>query len=153
MEEERRAIEALTPLLEEKGYTLYEVKYRLSKEGPKLEVIVDRDEPISLDDIVNLSDFVSQRLDESDPIQGPYTLDLSSAGAEKTIPLEKLEKAIGKYVHLHLSHPVSGENILEGTLKAIEGGDIILALKAKGKKKDVRFPQKDVDQARYAIEF
>ena len=153
MEEEKRAIKALESPLKEKGYTLYEVKFRQSKEGPKLEVIVDRDDPISLEDIVSLSDFVSQALDEEDPIQGPYTLDLSSAGAEKKIPLDSLEKAVGKYVHLHLSHPYNGENILEGTLKAIEEDHIILTLKVKGRKKDVSFPKKDVDDARYAIEF
>ncbi|MBP5216206.1 MAG: hypothetical protein J6038_00035 [Bacilli bacterium] len=153
MEEERRAKEALEALLPEKGYRLYEVHYRLAKEGPKLEVVVDRDEPISLEDIVSLSDFVSQKLDEADPIQGPYTLDLSSAGAEKSIPLDQLEKAIGKYVNLHLSHPYRGENILEGTLTAIQEGNVTLLIKAKGKKKEAIFPEKDIDKARYAIEF
>ena len=74
MEEEKRAIKALEGPLKEKGYTLYEVKFRQSKEGPKLEVIVDRDDPISLEDIVSLSDFVSRALDEEDPIQGDLLL-------------------------------------------------------------------------------
>ena len=91
MEEERKVREVLESRLKEKGYTLEGVRYYLSKEGPKLELVVDRDDPISLDDIVALSDFISPILDENDPIAGAYTLDISSLGAEKPIALEKLD--------------------------------------------------------------
>ena len=137
----------------EKGFTLENVRYYLSKEGPKLELTVDRVEPISLDDIVNLSDFISAILDETDPIRGAYTLDISSAGAEKPIALEKLDQYDGRYVNLHLSHPVNGENILEGTLQVVDGETLGLTFFIKGRKKDVTFPKKDVDKARLAIKF
>ena len=125
MEEERKVREVLESRLKEKGYTLEGVRYYLSKEGPKLELVVDRDDPISLDDIVALSDFI----------------------------LEKLANYDGRYVHLHLSHPVQGENILEGTLKVVDEETLGLTFFIKGRKKDVTFPKKDVDSARLAIKF
>jgi ribosome maturation factor RimP len=153
MEEERKVREVLESRLKEKGYTLEGVRYYLSKEGPKLELVVDRDDPISLDDIVALSDFISPILDENDPIAGAYTLDISSLGAEKPIALGKLANYDGRYVHLHLSHPVQGENILEGTLKVVDEETLGLTFFIKGRKKDVTFPKKDVDSARLAIKF
>lgn len=153
MEEERKIREVLEARLNERGYSLEGVRYYLSKEGPKLELVVDRDDPISLDDIVTLSDFISPILDENDPIAGAYTLDISSLGAEKPIALEKLASYDGRYVHLHLSHPVGGENILEGTLKVVDEETLGLTFFIKGRKKDVTFPKKDVDAARLAIKF
>ena len=151
--EEKKAKEALETPLKEKGYDLYSLRFLSSAEGPKLEVVVDRPEPISLDDIVALSDFVSAALDEADPIAGPYTLDLSSAGAEKEIALARLPEYVGRYVHLHLSTPYQGENILEGDLVSTENGQCALTITNKGRKKQAIFPLQDVDAARLAIKF
>ncbi len=153
MEEENKIASLLQQPLKEKGFDLYSVVYHNSSEGMKLEVVVDRVEPIGLEDIVSLSGFISDLLDESDPIQGAYTLDVSSLGAEKPIALDKLPLYIGKYVNLHLSHPYKGENILEGTLEKIEEGNLTLFYRAKGKLVQATFPEKDVDKARLAIKF
>lgn len=153
MEEENKIASLLQQPLKEKGFDLYSVVYHNSSEGMKLEVVVDRVEPIGLEDIVSLSGFISDLLDESDPIQGAYTLDVSSLGAEKPIALDKLPLYIGKYVNLHLSHPYKGENILEGTLEKIEEGNLTLSYRAKGKFVQATFPEKDVDKARLAIKF
>lgn len=141
----------LSKPLKEKGYSLYDVKFKRAKESI-LEVIVDRPEPIGLDDIVELSGFVSALLDEADPIEGAYTLDLSSAGAEKRIALDDLPSYVGRYVHLHLTHPVKGENILEGTLSSVEE-NVTLICKVKTRKVELSFPRATIDEARLAIEF
>ncbi len=152
MEEEKKTHSLLEGPLKEKGYDLVSVLFHPCKEGMKLEVVVDRVEPIGLDEIISLSELISQILDENDPIGGAYTLDVSSAGAEKPIKLENLGKYVGKYVHLHLSHPFEGENSLEGTLEEY-GEQATLAYFVKGRKKKAAFPSKDIDQARLAIKF
>ena len=141
----------IEPLLNEKGYSLYDLKFRQGKEAT-LEIVVDRLEPIGLDDIVSLSETLSTVLDEADPIGVAYTLDVSSAGAEKTIALEALPSYVGHYVHLHLTHPVKGENILEGTLLEV-GETTKLERKEKTRKIVETFPTGDIDSARLAIEF
>lgn len=153
MEEEKKVREILEAPLKEKGFDLCSVSYHQSKEGPKLEVVVDRVDPIGLDDIVALSESISSLLDASDPIEGAYTLDVSSLGAEKPIALEKLPLYLGKYVALHLSHPYQGENNLEGTLESVDGESVSLSYSQKGRRKVASFPRADVDKARLAIKF
>ena len=98
-------------------------------------------------------ELCAHRIDDGVVSLVVYTLDISSLGAEKPIALEKLANYDGRYVHLHLSHPVQGENILEGTLKVVDEETLGLTFFIKGRKKDVTFPKKDVDSARLAIKF
>ena len=151
-EEETRIFESLKPVLAELGYDLCEVRLSGGKDKT-LSVVVDRVEPISLEDIVSVSEAVSAKLDETDPIPEAYTLDVSSLGAEKPISVERLPDYVGFYVNLHLSHPYQGENILEGTLLEIDDESLVLQIAIKAKKKSITLPRADVDKARLAIEF
>lgn len=151
-EEEKRLFETLAETVSPLGYELVEVHVSGGK-NKTLNVIVDRVEPISLEDIVAVSDAVSEKLDAIDPFADPYTLDVSSLGAEKPLKLEALEDYVGSYVNLHLSHPYHGENILEGTLMSASEDTLTLQIKDKAKRKEVLLPRNDVDRARLAIEF
>ena len=152
MKEEEKAIQqTLADLLAPMGYEVVDVRLSGNK-NKTLSVVVDRVDPISLEDIVLVSQEVSKRLDEVDPIEGAYTLDVSSLGAEKPIALSALDQYVGRYVNLHLSHPYKGENILEGTLLAASEAEVTLQIKKKTVKSDIVLPRKDVDKARLAIE-
>ena len=74
------------------GYDLASVSFR--KEGANyiLRVVIDKDGPVSMDDIVRAGDLISPLLDEADPINSLYMLDVTSLGAEKPIKLERLER-------------------------------------------------------------
>ena len=152
MQEEKAIVALLEEPLKAKGYDLHSVKLTGGKEK-SLNIIVDRVEPISLDDIVEISNLVSELLDKEDPIEGSYVLDVSSLGAEKPIALEKLPLYIGYYVNLHLSHPYKGDNAVEGTLVSIENGTVTLQRKEKARKVEILFPYGDIDRARLAIAF
>ena len=138
--------------LKELGYDIYEIGFHQGKQST-LQVVVDRSDPIGLDDIVKVSEAISPILDEHDPIEGAYTLDVSSSGAEKRIALEKLGDYLGRYVNLHLAHPYKGENYLEGTLLSLSEDTATLIIKDKSRKKEISFPRGDIDKARLAIEF
>ncbi|MCR4562167.1 MAG: hypothetical protein K5694_03060 [Bacilli bacterium] len=139
--------------LREVGYSLAEVNLTNGKDGLSLNIIVDKDDPISLDDIVRVSEIIDPILEKEDPIKGPYVLDVSSLGAEKPIALDKLEKYVSRYVNLHLSNPYKGENILEGTLLEVTDSSLTLSVKVKSRKVKISLPREDVDKARLAIEF
>lgn len=153
MDVEKKIRDLLEAPLKRKGYEIYSVKYYRNKGGSNLEITIDRVKPISLDDIVEISDFISPLLDEADPIEEAYTLDISSLGAEKPIELARLQEYVGSYVNLHLSTPYKGENILEGELSSIEEGTVHLSYKIKGKSHTAIFPQGDIDKVRLAIKF
>ncbi|MCI1244876.1 MAG: ribosome maturation factor RimP [Bacilli bacterium] len=148
-------ISKVTALLEaplaKAGYDLASVKLTRDRDGLTLHVAVDRLAPISLDDIVEVSDLINPLLDAADPIEGPYTLDVSSLGAEKPIKPERLGDYVGRYVNLHLSCPCQGENVLEGVIASV-GDDIVIRVKNKTHFREFAFPAKNVDKARLAIE-
>lgn len=135
------------------GYEVVSVKYTRSKKGSTLEVIVDKDDDISLEEIVQVSNLISPLLDVGDYIKENYTLDVTSLGAEKPIKISKLDKYIGKYINIHLTHPYEGENILEGDLKDIKDGVVELEIRIKSRKKSCLIPLDTIDRARLAIKF
>lgn len=153
MDETKKVIEVLEGPLREKGYSLFSVKLIRKKDGLTLEVVVDREEPISLEDIVAVSDLINPILDASDPISSPYTLDVSSTGAEKPIALEALERYLGRYVHLHLLNAQKGSNDFEGELSEVAPETVSLLYFEKGRRKKLELAREDIDRARLAIRF
>ncbi|MDY6429721.1 MAG: ribosome maturation factor RimP [Bacilli bacterium] len=153
MQELDKVKEILSKLVCEKGFELVEIKFSSSKKENILSIVVDRVEPISLEDIITLSEFISAELDKEDPFDVPYTLDISSLGAEKPIKIEKLADYVGNYVNLHLVSPAKGLNIVEGDLESITDGIVKLSYKEKTKKVTLEFPLSNVDKARLAIKF
>lgn len=63
-----------------------------------MEVSVDKDYAITLDQITVYSDALSLKLDEVEELDSPYTLDVTSPGAERDFPKEDLRKVIGYYI-------------------------------------------------------
>ena len=151
MEDISQVQEGLKEKLKEINYELYSVKF-IAKTRV-LEIVVDREEEINLDDISEVSQIISSYLDEHDFTDNPYTLDVSSLGVEKPINLSRLDKYIGKYINIHLSHPYKGENILEGDLTYCDDNKIILETKNKTKIIKCEINRADIDKARLAIKF
>ena len=108
----------LKPLLkskvEELGYDLIEVTSKKTKDGLFLNVVVDRVEPIDMNAIVEVSNLLSSYLDEVDESNEAYLLDVSSLGAEKPLKIEDLDKYVSRYVNVHVTNPIEGNNIFEG---------------------------------------
>ena len=65
--------------INELGYELVSLSF--SKET--LSIVVDKEEEIDMDMIVNLTNALNVYLDELNPFEKAYTLDISSLGAEK----------------------------------------------------------------------
>ncbi|AHV97823.1 ribosome maturation factor RimP [Paenibacillus sp. 7124] len=142
--------EMLKPYLDNNGFELVDVEY--VKEGSNffLRVFVDKEGGIDIDDCGNVSEFLSAKLDENDPIPGAYFLEVSSPGAER--PLKKAEevaKAVGKDVFVTTYEPIDGLKEFEGRLVSFENGEMLIAV---GKKQHV-VPYAKVASARLAIIF
>lgn len=118
-----------------------------------LRVLIDKDDAISLDDIIKVNDLISPLLDEADLIKSEYYLDVSSYGAEKPIKVERLENYIGKYINIHLTNPYKGENYLEGTLEEVSIDKLVISFREKTRLIKAEVNRKDVDKARLAIKF
>lgn len=135
------------------GFETSEIKF-VNEDGENyLRITIDKDEEVTFDDVSLVSEKISLLLDELDPIQSNYTLDISSLGAEKPIKLEKLEKYVSKYVNIHLTNPYKGENYLEGYLLEVDDENVKLEIRIKSNKKSINLERKNIDKARLAIKF
>lgn len=137
----------------ELGYELVSLTHKVVKGEQVLEIVVDRVAPIDMEDIVNLSRELNEYIDELDPISNPYTLDISSLGAEKPLKVECLKDYVGSYVNVHIVNPIEGLNIYEGSLDAVEEDSIKLSYKIKTRTKTVDIPKSNISKIRLAIKF
>lgn len=137
----------------ELGYELVSLTHKVVKGEQVLEIVVDRVAPIDMGDIVNLSRELNEFIDELDPISNPYTLDISSLGAEKPLKVECLKDYVGSYVNVHIVNPIEGLNIYEGSLDAVEEDSIKLSYKIKTRTKTVDIPKSNISKIRLAIKF
>ena len=136
------------------GYTEIDVKFVRESGTNYLRVMVDKDdEVIDLDDIMKVNDVISPLLDEADLIQTNYVLDVTTFGAEKKIDVAKLEKYVGKYINVHLTNPIKGLNIIEGTLESVDNDKVIITYKEKTRVIKCEIVRSTIDKARLAIKF
>lgn len=107
---------------------LVEVEYK--KEGANwiLRVFLDKNDGyVDLDDCAKVSEALSLQLDELDPIQNAYFLEVSSAGAERALKKARdYVRAVGKLIHVSFYEPFEGYKEIEGELLGYE--DAILRI-------------------------
>ena len=148
---------AVEPIIAERNDEFVDIEYVKEKGQNYLRIYVDK-EPngIDIDEIADLSELVSEKLDtlDPDPLPDPYILELSSPGAERPIKTENdWEKAQGEYVHLGLYQKIDGKKMYEGTLKSYNDDEVELEVKIKTRRKTVVVPRKLIANIRFAIEF
>ena len=137
----------------ELGYDLVEFNYSHNAGQDLLSVVVDKEVEIDMDMIVNLTHALNECLDEINPFEKPYTLDLSSLGAEKPLKVEKLGAYVGKYVNVHLINPIKGENIYEGDLESVNDGNIVINYRQKTRSIKLEVEKSNIYKIRLAIKF
>jgi ribosome maturation factor RimP len=141
------------PIAAEVGVELVDVEYK--KEGANwyLRVFIDKEGGVDIDDCTRVSERLSERLDEVDPIPSSYFLEVSSPGAER--PLKKpsdFERAVGQFVHVSLYEPWQGQKVFEGELTEYDGESLTLSYAVKGVRKTARIPMEKIAAARLAVQ-
>lgn len=105
------------PLAAEAGCTVWDTEY--VKEGGTwfLRVYIDKEGGVSIDDCEAVSRPLSDKLDELDPIQGSYVLEVSSAGADRALKTaQQLGQFLGSEVECRLYRPRDGRRSFVGIL-------------------------------------
>ncbi|MEH7110925.1 ribosome maturation factor RimP [Neobacillus niacini] len=146
--------ELAQPIIHELGLELVEIEF--VKEGKNwfLRVYIDKENGVDIEDCGIVSERLSEKLDELDPITHNYFLEVSSPGAERPLKKAKdFEKAIGKNVFIKTYEPIDGEKGFEGTLLDYDGQTVKLEMKIKTRKKIIEIPYEKVANARLAIVF
>lgn len=119
--------EIVKPHAEELGLRIWDVRFL--KEGASwyLRIFIDKDGGVGIDDCVNLSHAIDKPLDEADPIEQAYFLEVSSPGVERELVREEHFTAyIGEDVKVKMIRPVDGKREFSGVLEAFEDGNITI---------------------------
>lgn len=95
------------------------VDVEIAAEGPRMviRVFIDREGGVQLRDCVSFSRKLGTILEVEDPLDGPYSLEVSSPGMDRKLRQPKHFAACkGKRVKVSLSAPVEGSRNFRGTL-------------------------------------
>ncbi len=118
------AAERVYSLIEEtvkqQGVTLWDVRFL--KEGANwyLRVFIDSEKGIGIDDCTNVSHAIDPIIDEADPIDKSYYLEVCSPGIERELTRDwHFEWAKGKKVKLRLYKALDGKKEFEGILSGV----------------------------------
>lgn len=96
-----------------------------------------------------ISDLVSAKLDELDPIDHEYILDVCSPGVERPLKThEDYLKNVGNYVSVYLEN-----DTYTGDLEKVDDNKITIAYKDKTRTKRIEIDFKDIIKAHLAIKF
>ncbi|EJE2602110.1 ribosome maturation factor RimP [Listeria monocytogenes] len=148
-------VEAIvTPITDELQLELVDIAFE--KEGPNwfLRIFIDKDGGVDIDECAAVSEKVSEKMDENDPITQNYFLEVSSPGAERPLKKEQdFENAVSKYVHVTSYEPIDGRKMWEGTLVSYDGTTLIITITDKTRKITCEIPKDKVAKARLAIQF
>ena len=134
------------PLVNEQGCSLWDVEYVKEAGTWYLRVLIDKEGGVDILDCEAISRKLSDLLDEVDPIEGSYTLEVGSAGAERALkrPAD-FQRYLGSPVLVKLYKPV------DGTLAAYSEADGSLTVDLNGTA--YTFGKKDVALCRLRVEF
>ena len=142
--------ELAAPIVEAAGCTLWDVEYVKEAGEWFLRVYIDKADGVSINDCEAVSRPLSDALDEADPIEGSYTLEVSSAGADRALKKpEHFAQFVGSEVDVKLYRARNGRKELTGVLRGYENGDVTVDLPGGTE----TLEKKDVAQVRLHVSF
>lgn len=133
-------VEALvTPCITELGYRIWDVEY--VKEGAEwyLRITLDSDDGIDIDDCEKVSRAINPIIDEADPIEDFYYLEVSSPGLERVLrKQEHLAASIGEEIEIRLFAPDENKKkAYTGILSGFDENSITIDIAGETKKMDL----------------
>ena len=117
-----------------------------------LRVLVDKEGGVDILEGEAVSRKLSDLLDEADPIEGSYTLEVGSAGAERALKRPSdFQRFLNSPVLVKLYRNQDGRKEFAGTLTAYDEatGDVTVTVG----KQELTFAKKDVALVRLRVEF
>lgn len=145
-----KLVELLEPVVTALGYELYGIEYQLQGRHSLLRIYIDTEQGIAIEDCERVSHQVSGVLDVEDPIQGAYTLEVSSPGMDRPLfKPEHFERYAGSLIKIVTQAPINGQRKFSGRLVGLREQDIVLALEAG----ELVVPYDSVDKANIIPEF
>jgi ribosome maturation factor RimP len=120
--------EAIEPTVAELGYRIWDITFAKIGADYHLEITIDSDEGINIDDCERVHRAIDPILDECDPIETFYYLEVSSPGIERELrTAEHIEYSLGEVVEAKMFAPLEdGRKSIVGTLSSFDGEAVVI---------------------------
>ena len=118
-----KVYDIVNPIVSSLGLTLWDVRFL--KEGASwfLRVFIDKEGGVTIDDCADVSHAIDPVIDEADPIDKQYYLEVCSPGIERELTRDwHFIAAQGKRVRIKLFSALDGKKEFCGTLKVEDDG-------------------------------
>lgn len=149
---EAKAEELLSPIVEKMGIEIYDVEYVKEGSDYYLRAYIDKPEGVNINDCEAVSRAFSDALDEADPIEEAYVLEVSSPGLGRTLKKDRhFQKSLGEDVEVKLFKATDGDKRKEfaGELIAFDEKTITI----REDEKELTFERSNVAIVRLALDF
>lgn len=110
------------------GVTLWDVRFVKEGASHYLRVFIDKPDGISINDCTDVSHAIDPVIDDADPIDCSYYLEVCSPGIDRELNRpHHFEYALGKEITVKLFKAIDGKKEFTGVLQAYDGGITLLA--------------------------
>lgn len=120
------------PILEKYNFEFVDAEYK--KEGGQwyLRLFIDKEGGITIDDCQLVSEILSDKLDEIDPIDHSYILEVSSPGIDRPLKTERdYKRNLNKELEIKFYDSYDGKKTIEATLLDFDDEKVKLDYKGK----------------------
>ena len=134
------------------GMEVVDIEFRPegSRGGRVLRLYLDKEGGPTVDDLTRVSRQLSELLDESPEVPGPYTLEVSSPGINRALKkVEHFIRYVGKKVRVRTGDMIEGRRSFLGVLKEVAKDEIVVAQDGR----DVRIALSLIEKANYEHEW
>ncbi len=139
---------AASPIAAQYGCSIWDVEYVKEAGAYFLRIYIDHPNGITIDQCEAVSRAMSDWLDETDPISGSYTLEVSSPGADRVLKRPSdFSLFMGEEVSIRLYHSKDGKKEWVGTLTGYEDGAVLISIGDRS----IRFEKDEIAQVRLYI--
>ena len=148
---ESKVLPYLEPIVEANQLELVDLEF--VKEGVNwyLRVYIDKEGGVTIDDCELVSRALEAKLDEADPIEQAYILEVSSPGIDRPLKKESdFVKFQGEIIDVKLYKAQDGSKQYQGKLLGLENG--VLSIEEENGNV-VTFEHKDTASVRLAVIF
>ena len=136
--------ELIRPVVEAMGCVLWGIEQLSMGRYSTVKIYIDSQKGVDIEDCAKVSRQVSGLLDVEDPMNGEYTLEVSSPGLNRRLfKLDHYAAFIGSEVRIRLKRPFEGQRKYSGQLRGVEGDEIILGHQDE----EVLIPFEEIERA------
>ena len=140
----------ILPILEKKGFSLYDVEYVKEGSDMYLRAYIDKPGGITIDDCVEVSREMNEILDSKDYVDEEYIFEVSSPGLGRKLTKDKhLQNSIGMDIEMKSYKPIDGSKEFSGKLISFDKDSLTVEIDGAQKV----FDRKNISMIKLALDF